>query len=169
MLTDEPPVNVDGKQKTINWNSVNANVDLILCGHYHPGWKGVRTNKLMGTRFVNPGAMTRQEASEVDMYRKPKICVITVKNKSLRMKFKVIPHRKDVFDLELITGKKLAEGEKLRFVEALNSIKDSDIMGSNVLNILERFKDIATPELCEMVTDKVLAMCKLKIEEMMES
>lgn len=165
MLTDDQPIIVNGKNKTINWCSVRTDCDLILSGHFHPGWKGVRENPF-GVRFINPGAMTRQTAAAEDMYRKPKIVIIEVKDGKLDIKFKIIPHRKDVFNLGMVEGKKLKDLEKNRFLEALASLRDEDIMGGNVLNILESFKDNNSEELKEFVSDKILEMCKDKIKEL---
>lgn len=161
MLVDEPHVCVDGKYKTINWCAVNSTADIVLTGHFHPGWSGVRENPL-GVRFINPGAMTRQEASKTDINRKPQLTLLKIKKKDVEISFVEIPHKKDVFNLETLSVKSDVEAEKNRFIEALESLKSEDLMGDSVTQMILGMKP--TEETKEFLDDEVIKMCKEKLE-----
>lgn len=166
MITDEPPVIIGGKTRTINWNSINTSATLVISGHYHPGWIGVKTN-VFGADFINPGALIRQTASHEDMTREPKMCILTPQENKIKVRFKVVPHKKDVFNLAQLIGKKTALQEKNNFIEALESIRDEDVMGNNVVDIIDGLKSKKLPEdISELLTDKVLDCCKKKILEL---
>jgi|GEM_PF-3260787 DNA repair exonuclease SbcCD nuclease subunit len=56
--------------------------DLVLSGHYHPGWKGVKKKKfvigahLQEVMFYNPGAIAR--LSRTSIVRMPKVAIIDI-------------------------------------------------------------------------------------------
>ncbi len=164
MIVDEPHLFVDGKFKTINWGTVNCTADILLTGHFHPGWSGIRENAY-GVRFINPGAMTRQEASKTDINRKPQLTLIKIKKKDVDIRFVEIPHKKDVFNLEVLSVKSEIEEEKNRFIEALESLKGEDLMGLNVTQMLQSMKVNEVTK--EFLDDEIVDMCKKKLEEIL--
>lgn len=168
MITNDSSVCVDGVYKTIKWNSINSTADLILTGHYHPGFE-IQENNL-SVQFANPGAMIRQEGSALDMNRVPKISVITVKKSGVKIKYEDIPHKKDVFNLDRINMKFDSNFEKQQFIEALQSLSDEELMGDNIISILDTLdKRELEPEIRELLTKDILKRCKDKILEIKEN
>lgn len=168
MITDEPSVNVDGNYRTIRWNVINSTADLILTGHYHPGFE-IQENKL-GVKFANPGAMIRQEGSKIDINRIPRVAVIHVRKNGIEIGYENIPHRKDVFNLDQITMKFDKEFEKQQFIEALQSLSDEELMGDNIISILDELSKKKLPEdIKELLNKDILKKCKDKILEIKES
>jgi len=56
--------------------TVNTDAQLVLSGHYHPGWS--KPIKRGNTQFFNPGSVARLENTGVQ--RTPRVCIITVKD-----------------------------------------------------------------------------------------
>jgi hypothetical protein len=162
MITDDPSVVINLKNRTINWQEVSTDFDIVLCGHFHPGI-GIKENA-MKTLFINPGAMTRLAANEVD--RKVKVAYIEIKDKEIKTKLLSIPFEKNVFNINKIEFQKNREEERDRFAGALESIKDEDIMAGNVINILDNLtKEKLPQELQELLTEKIIDKCKKKLVE----
>jgi DNA repair exonuclease SbcCD nuclease subunit len=162
MITDDPSVVINLKNRTINWQEVSTDFDIVLCGHFHPGI-GIKENA-MKTLFINPGAMTRLSANEVN--RKVKVAYIEIKDKEIKTKLLSIPFEKNVFNVNKIEFQKNREEERDRFAGALESIKDEDIMAGNVINILDNLtKEKLPQELQELLTEKIIDKCKKKLVE----
>jgi len=162
MICDDRQIFVNKKIKTINWGSILTTASVVLSGHYHPGI-GVRENSL-GSFFVNPGAMIRQEASKIELKREPKIAVIKV-GKTVSVKTVKIPHKRNVFNLERLEGKINTDYERMKFMEALEDLKDEDLMAGNILEILDNLNP-NNSKLKGVLSKKVVRMCKNKIKEL---
>ncbi len=72
-------VHTDLLDKPVIWKhilckDVHTESDIILSGHYHPGWKGVVEGN--GTLMVNPGSIGRTENSKI--IRIPQVCILTI-------------------------------------------------------------------------------------------
>jgi DNA repair protein SbcD/Mre11 len=52
---------------------VNTLADIVICGHYHPGWKTIE-NK--GTLFINNGSICRRDASTKELEREVKVTLV---------------------------------------------------------------------------------------------
>jgi DNA repair protein SbcD/Mre11 len=75
-------VHGDLVDKSVPWphiliNDVTTDADLVLSGHYHPGWKEPIATK-SGAVFYNPGSVARMENTGVR--RTPKVCIITIES-----------------------------------------------------------------------------------------
>lgn len=167
MITDDSGVVVDGKSKTVNWCSIQTAADIVMTGHYHPGFE-VKQNAL-GTYFVNPGSMVRLEASKIEMERKPKFALIKIDKGEINIELIEIPHRRDVFDVDMKNKLNSSEEEKQKFFEALDSLKDEEVMSGNVLSILEKFNIKKLPEDMRLIiTQKIVDRCADKIRQLSE-
>jgi exonuclease SbcD len=167
MITDDSAVVVDGKSKTINWCSVHTSADVVMTGHYHPGFD-VKQNPF-GTYFVNPGSMVRLEASKIEMVRKPKFALLQIEKGVVDIKLIEIPYNKDVFNIDLKNKINSSEEEKQKFLDALDSLKDNEIMAGNILSILDNFNVSKLPaDLKEIVTEKIIKRCKDKVATISE-
>jgi len=60
---------------------VRTESDLVLSGHYHPGWKNAL--HIQGTTFINPGSIGRIENSS--KVRIPRVCIINSINKEIKL------------------------------------------------------------------------------------
>jgi predicted phosphodiesterase len=170
MITDDSGVIVDGKSKTINWCSIQTAADIVMTGHYHPGFE-VKQNPL-GTYFVNPGAMVRLEASKIEINRIPKFAVIEIeldRISKIKIDLVEIPHRNNVFDIDLKNKLNSSEEEKQKFFDALDSLKDEEIMSGNILSILEKFNIKKLPEDMRLIiTQKIIERCMDKVRQLSE-
>lgn len=163
MIVDEPSVVINGKYKTICWKEVTSTSDIVLCGHFHPGI-GIKENTL-DVQFVNPGAMVRLEASDIEVNREPKVALIKIE-KEIKIELVIIPHRKDVFDVKKVEFEKSKDKENSAFIGALESIRDEDVMSGNIMNILDKLNPSSlSEELREIITEKTINRCKKKIKE----
>lgn len=66
---------------------IDSNADLVLLGHYHPGFNPIKVNNTM---FINPGSALRVEASASDN-RIPQFVIIEATYEHLR--YKMFPFR----------------------------------------------------------------------------
>ena len=64
----------------VSCKDVKTESDLILSGHYHPGWKNPLP--IGGTTFINPGSIGRIENSS--RIRIPRVCIINSMNKEIK-------------------------------------------------------------------------------------
>jgi len=160
MITDEPSVTIDGRAKTINWCSIQTSADIVLTGHYHPGFE-MKKNPF-GTMFINPGSVVRLEASKIEMSRKPKIVVIEVEKRNVDVKFVEIPHDSNVFNIDAKNAIISSEDEKQKFINALDSLKDEEIMSGNINKMLDNIKNLPD-DMKSIVTQKIIDRCKAKV------
>lgn len=68
-------------------SNIDSNADLVLLGHYHPGFDPIKVNQ---TTFINPGSALRTEAGQGDN-RIPQFAIIDVTYEHL--KYKLFPFR----------------------------------------------------------------------------
>lgn len=81
-------VHGDLLDKQVPWQHVlvkdiKTESDLVLSGHYHPGWKN--PIKLGNTTFINPGSIARLENTGVA--RIPRTCIIEVEERAWSTRF----------------------------------------------------------------------------------
>ena len=91
-------VHGDLLDKAVIWehvlvSQVHTASDLVLIGHYHPGWKDPII--IESTTFINPGSIGRLD--NTGKHRIPRVCIINVKrDKQFTTKFRelktAIPH-----------------------------------------------------------------------------
>lgn len=82
---------------------------LVLSGDYHPGWPEV-FNRVDGTKFVNPGALTRRTVSKSDYDRSIRIALV---DDELEVEFVELSAKpaEEVFDLDVAKAAKEHERE----------------------------------------------------------
>lgn len=164
MITDDASVVINNKNKTINWREVNSGADVILCGHFHPGI-GIKKDGLT-SYFVNPGAMVRLEASDIEISRKPEIVLIKIDKPNLSMELVTIPHEKEIFDVHKVKLQKSIDEEKNKLLGALEILNDEDMMAGNMISILGRLTVDSMPEeLKGILSEKIVERCKEKLLE----
>jgi hypothetical protein len=74
-----------------------------------------------------------------------------------------------VFNVDLKNKLNSSEEEKQKFFEALDSLKDEEIMSGNVLSILEKFDVKKLPEDMQLtITQKIVDRCADKIRQLSE-
>jgi len=121
-----------GKYSTIDEISKSTNADIIICGHYHPGFGYIKKN---GKHFINPGAISRGTFIQNNFDRTPSIAIIEIDKKNVNVEIRKLKSSlpgKDIFKYE---EKKIEEEynkEIQEFGEMLNNeirdIESEDIM-----------------------------------------
>ena len=166
MVGDEREIVVNNKRKTISWKSVTSTADIVISGHYHPGF-GVQRNN-MGTYFVNVGSFCRLEYRDAE--RKAQIAVIEIDKDNVDIKTEDIKVDNEIFDVDKALGDKLKKEEKSQFVDALENIDTTNLSVNNVMQNLEGLsvsKELPE-EVRNVLSDKVIEMCRdrlLKCQE----
>jgi len=166
MIATEPEIVVNNKKKLINPTNIHTNGDIILCGYYHPGFE-ITLNKLLGIKFVNPGALGRMNIN--DLEREPKIAVIEILDKDHEsVRYEIVPHNKKVYN-EKWQGNKSEIRDGIKFATMLEQVSDEEFMGENVISILDNLKNRdLKDDIRKLLSDKVLNRCKSKIEGLMK-
>jgi predicted phosphodiesterase len=87
-------VHVDLNDKIVPWRHILikdglTDSDLVLSGHYHPGWKKAIVKKSAisntTTTYINPGSIARMKNTGV--FRIPRVCIIEVTEDTFTHKF----------------------------------------------------------------------------------
>lgn len=126
---------------------VQTNADIILSGHYHPGYKEVYQN---GTWFFNPGSSLRIEATKFNMNNIPKVLILNIDENSTQngvelisskyIPFSVAQPGKDIFDFVL---KQKQDTKKKSLINFKQSVQQACSM-HNTNSISNIIKTIAS-------------------------
>lgn len=101
-------------------DDIETDADLILSGHYHPGFDPTSCN---GTMFVNPGSLTRMTTHEHNMSRIPMVVIVEADEENIEIKqieLKCEP-AENVFDFEKVERNKEWEKGIAKFVRMMES------------------------------------------------
>lgn len=164
---NDKPLIIDGIQKTSSIKDVVTNADLMLCGHYHYGWKkAVVTNVLEhNVIFVNPGSIARVKIDEYFNSFGPRFADIKVgRNKQIQLKHINIP-KAQCFDLTSYTKSKEIKLQKNNFIERLTEFKDSQFQGASVTKVVNKLLDDPPENLADKINSRVKKICRKKLEE----
>lgn len=63
-------------------SNISTESDLVLSGHYHPGWKNPIV--IGATTFINPGSIGRVESGKE---RIPRVCIINTEDRKIKFCF----------------------------------------------------------------------------------
>ena len=118
--------------------NVVTDANLVLAGHYHPGFDEVLMN---GTYFINPGATIRVESSRMEI---PKVMVLDFQEKPGGgivagwdyIKLQSAKPREDVFDIANKLAKKHSNQVVTAFkqdIESIESLKNANSITDMVL------------------------------------
>lgn len=114
----------------------NTNANIVLAGHYHPGWKERCVNN---TAFFNPGAMVRRDAGRLDI---PKVLILEINDSTLQLGYTYVTlqtalPRDAIFDLNKIATAKNTKNSINNFQNNLNSINVTNST-IDVVNVLKK-------------------------------
>lgn len=119
---------IDGVPILVDYRDVVTSFDIVLCGHYHPGFGKKKTNILEHeTWFVNPGSLARADILCEAIGYGPALAYIKIGASGVpKIYMKKIPCEKDVFEIK---DKKinLDEEKRISFIRALKNFKSGDL------------------------------------------
>ena len=120
-------------------SDVNTDANMVLAGHYHPGFDDVFLN---GTYFLNPGSLLRVECSRADIPKALIIDVDVVNGKLDAMwnyvKLNTARKQEEVFDISskvIKNQNRIAVEEFKNNIDGLSSLKDSKSITDMVQSI----------------------------------
>jgi len=166
MIVNEATMIIDGKVKQVNVHEVETNADLMLCGHYHDGFVGAVRDIALNRDFciVNPGSLARTAIDWNGRESKgPRFAHIKM-GKKISVSFVKVPclsHDK-AFDVDKHRKQKEREEGKLNFIEAMEGLSQSQVMGENFAVQLEFTLHNPPEELKEVVSKRVMKICREK-------
>lgn len=114
---------------------VKTDADLVLGGHYHPGFKEQQIND---TWFYNPGSSLRVEASTHSINNKPKVLIMDISrdNKNIKYyEYKSAKDGKEVFSKTNLE-KKMYNNTLENFNRKLKGIKLDDV---NIVTLVDEY------------------------------
>ena len=135
---------------------VQTEADIILCGHYHPGFEHVFHRK--GTYFCNPGSIARTKVSDVD--RRPRVALIEIDGSEIRFEFiplKSAPEGSQVFNIDEVARAKERQERTRGWTERIRDIDDYRV--SDPLGIIDRVSKETR------VTPKVVEQAKQRLSD----
>lgn len=141
---------------------VYPHCDMVLTGHYHPGYGIYQFDGLAGTTvYVNPGSMMRLSVTDANQTVGPGLVQGTVKNGSVTLKMVLIPCE-DVFDtaneVKAITDEEL----KHDFVKVLREFRDIVTQKEDLVDKIDVLME--NSEMGQKTKERVLKKIKAKIK-----
>lgn len=141
---------------------VITQADLVLAGHYHPGFK---EKKIDDVWFFNPGGMLRVDASTEIVKSMPRIVVFDIQKDKFNYKYVELPSAKpgnEVFNTNNLT-KKIYNSSLESFHEKL---KKQKFKGVNILNLIDDYVKINNEnvEAAEYAKDKISSISSLSCD-----
>lgn len=139
--------------------NVNTEADLVLAGHYHPGFK---TKEINGTTFINPGSLLRVDSSIGSFEYTPSVVKLDVTRDKMEYEFIALKSAKPA---EKIFKEKKATESGYVNIEALRKkIKESSLEKTSIFSLLEDVEKIHPEDktLIEEIRDR---MNKAEIEK----
>jgi len=169
MVVNEPTLFIDGEFKQINVKEVDTTADVLLCGHYHFGFPNVIKGESLESRFniVNPGSLARIDALQAKKTYGPALVHLKI-GKKIKIETVQIPckKRKKVFDLKAGKANKQEVVVKDNFIRTMKELSQTNVMGDNFIESLEKVLDNPPKKLRKIVNKKVIKLCRKKLEEM---
>jgi DNA repair exonuclease SbcCD nuclease subunit/tetratricopeptide (TPR) repeat protein len=114
---------------------VVTDADLILVGHYHPGFDDHTIGR---TRFINPGSMGRLDATQATIGRPPRYLIITAEaQKPLLVEFREFKTARPGIEVLDPTMLDLRKKHAQQFEEFKQNIQQASVaQGTNVKDVL---------------------------------
>lgn len=155
LLPNKPPF-----EKYTLIKDVKSKADIIVTGHYHPGWMSTEYN---GTYFINNGSICRRDASSKEIDRIVVITIIdTDENAFTTVPLESAKPGKDVLSREHL---ELTDSEKN--VEEFNELIQATRLNKKFVNIGDMITYIADKsELDKEIVDYAIAKVEFKLEEL---
>jgi DNA repair exonuclease SbcCD nuclease subunit len=117
---------------------VNTASDLVLIGHYHPGWQNII--KQLDTLYINPGSLGRVE--NTGAHRIPRVCIITLDNSGSEIVSKVEFVELTRCEKHPFKSKQEKEVEQVQDLEKLmNLFISTDVKAVDIKEQLNRLAD----------------------------
>lgn len=140
-----------------------TNADIIFAGHYHSGFKTVRT---VDTEFINNGAICRESASELEISRVVGVTIIDAMNGNHVSKF--IPLKAAKPGVEVLTRSHLVKGPEAEsiIVDEFNTLlKNSaeSVSFKSVYDMIHSFAEANNVK--EEIVTRAIKLVEIKQEE----
>lgn len=143
---------------------VKTEADLILAGHYHPGFK---TQNVNNTWFMNPGSLVRMEASTESLKAKPKVIILEFNNGVFSYSDYELQTAKP--GKEIFSSKNLQKKAYSNSLEAFNSkLKNIKLDDVNIVNLIDEYVK-THPEDVNVVTKAKDEIVKVQREQVVDS
>ncbi len=129
MLLDKPFIK--GIPYTLVDDIKHTTADITLSGHYHRGFKTIRTDE--GKYFINPGSLVRITNSLQEIDRKPKLVLLNI-NKNIEVENIYLDSAlsgKEVLDRKQIENNQFKSERMLQFKETINATMNFEKMDIN--------------------------------------
>jgi DNA repair exonuclease SbcCD nuclease subunit len=157
MLVDKPFI--PGVHHTVI-SDVKSDADIVLAGHYHPGWNTTKQGK---TTFINPGSMARVAAS-IDNDRMPQYVVLEITDQGIKYvlrDFKTADDPKKVLDFSSKLKNKITKNNIQNFKSALQNT--NVIQSNDILKILQDIEKDSTNNVDQqMVSDSLSVLATVQ-------
>lgn len=140
-----------------------VNADVIVTGHYHPGFGEIECKR---TTFINNGAICRREATDREMNRQIGFTLIENDGESFSTKFVLLESA--VEGSKVLSNEHLAKKKEVKaYVDEFHDVLKSTKANKRFTNIQDMIKFMAEinkvePEITNVAIDRV----SLKLEQL---
>ena len=141
-------------------NDVVTDADIVLSGHYHPGFKEVYVNNTM---FFNPGSTVRVENTVENASREPKILILDLdvlgNDINLNYEYKILKTKENVFKEKRVK----AESYYSNSLDTFKSkIDNANLFGLDILQCLDNEKNPSNLRLNNIIDNIKDEVSKIK-------
>lgn len=131
-----------GEYACIDDYPVHENCELVITGHYHDGYGIIERDD--GVTFVNPGALSRAEATKSNMERSIQVAIVHL-TKKLKVRLEKLDHKSadQMFDLDRIANRSEKIGAKKELAGKLMEMRREhrNISSENSIDVFRAFAD----------------------------
>ncbi|MEG1871182.1 MAG: metallophosphoesterase, partial [Peptostreptococcaceae bacterium] len=116
-------------------NDVITSADLVLAGHYHPGFKEVEKN---GVNYFNPGSMLRVDSSTNSFKNMPRVIVFDIDSTGVKSKYVELSSAKKAVDV--FSAKNMNAKTYNNTLESFhNKLKNTKLKGISILDLIDDY------------------------------
>lgn len=142
-------------------NDVISKADIILAGHYHPGWKMVEKD---GVTFCNPGSGLRIENTLENRKNTPKLAVIDIDESNATFTINYVDIKCEEGDKVFAESKTKEKATYLNTLETFhNKLKSKQFTGVDCVSLVDEYvkahpEDSQVSELVKAEMNKFAAL-----------
>lgn len=164
---DEQDLMVGSKRIVTSYRNIDANADLVLTGHYHPGMKTKKLTILNNDIiFANPGSFGRTDSLTNRIGVGPGLTYIRIgENRSIKVRHVSIPCDRNVFVSGSEGKYELADIGGAKFFESLNKFKEFQVAKNDIGMMLKAMASVEGNALPFKIDDEMVAFIVGKVRE----
>ena len=166
---DKRDLVIDGKPVLISYKSIVTDANLVLAGHFHPGFGIKKTNVLEHvTTIANPGSLARTNSFVAKETVGPALIYFEVDKGALsEIRMVPVPHAKHVFNNIEVYDRYEVGSNHSKFIKNLREFKNSEMINADIEMLIRTIAGQAK-DLPFKITDRLISDVCMRIKKVRE-